>query len=161
MGIVTNHRYAVGQACTNGHQVAGAIDDSPEFAEDYCSRCGAPTVSACGQCVAPLRGYFRGVLSTGWELGRYCYKCGEPYPWTAAGVAAGRELIDILQGLSEEERQALSAGFDDLIRDTPRTGVAAMRVKTALAKVGREGGSALRDILVAIATESAKKQMGL
>ena len=155
-------RYDVGQACRNSHAVNGYEGTMPQFGAAFCPKCGARTLTACPGCDAPIRGMYLDVLTTEeWSPAPFCTGCGAPFPWTTAGIAAGRELVAMLEGLSDDERSALSASFDDLVRDTPRTGVAAMRVKMALGKVGATGAAALRDVLVGIATESAKKAMGL
>jgi hypothetical protein len=96
-----------------------------------------------------------------WELGRFCYKCGQPYPWTAAALAAARELVSLAGGLGDGERVMLSSTFDDLVRDTLWTPVAAARAKFLIAKAGRDTASALRDILVGLMTEAAKRQVGM
>lgn len=151
--------WGTGQACVNGHQIAGDIARFPEFAEDFCSQCGASTISACESCGAPLRGYYLGELVTNWELGKFCPSCGQAYPWQAAGIEAGKELAAVLEGLSPDERDVLTRSFDDLVRDTPRTPLAAARVKVLLAKLGGEGARALREVLVSVATEAAKRQI--
>lgn len=161
MATTSGDGYGVGQACINGHQIEGDVEREPQYAEDFCSRCGARTITGCEHCAAPIHGRYRDVFVPGWDLGRFCYKCGQPYPWTAAGIAALRDLTDVAEGLSPKEREALSASFDDLVRDTPRTSVAVVRVKLALAKVGGTVGPAMREILVSVGTEAVKKQLGL
>jgi len=47
--------------------------------------------------------------------------------------------------------------LDDLIVETPRTQLAAVRFKNLAAKAGRETAGALRSIIVDIASEAAKK----
>lgn len=63
--------------------------------------------------------------------------------------------------LTRDEKDRLARGLNDLIADTPRTAVAAMRVKKWLGNAGRGIGSAARGILVDIATETAKRHLGM
>lgn len=59
--------------------------------------------------------------------------------------------------LSKEERQELAGSLEDLVRDVPRTQVAAARFKRLATKAGAQTAGALRDILVDIASETATK----
>jgi hypothetical protein len=68
-------------------------------------------------------------------------------------------MADELDELSQEDRDRLKGTLDDLIRNTPQTEVAAIRFKKTLAKLGKEGAGAMRDIVVDIASEVAKKAL--
>ena len=154
--------YAVGMACLNGHKICGDAEGSPEFSEAFCSKCGAPTITACPSCEAKIRGFYRGEVSIiGWDLPLHCHKCGKPYPWTERKAEALQEMIDELDGLSDEERERLKKSIPDIIADTPKSETAALRFKKAVAKVGQAGGKMLIDVLTNVATEAVKKSMGL
>jgi len=87
----------------------------------------------------------------------FCPECGKPYPWTEAKLKAAQELSDELDNLSLEERSLLKKSLDDIVRDTPETTVAATRFKRLVAKAGQVAADGLKDILVDIASETAKK----
>jgi len=87
----------------------------------------------------------------------FCPDCGKPYPWTEAKLKAARELTDLLEGLSQEEREILKKSFGDIVRDTPQTKVAAAQFKRLAAKVGKIAAEQLRELVVDIASETAKK----
>lgn len=91
----------------------------------------------------------------------YCYNCGKPYPWTQVKLEAAKELAEELDGLNNEEKDVLKQSIEELTRDTPKTEVAAVKVKKFLAKASGAALSMLRDILVDIASETAKNAMGL
>lgn len=55
------------------------------------------------------------------------------------------------------ERELLKQSLDDLVRDTAKTQVAALRFKKLVGKAGNVVAGGLRDILVDIASETAKK----
>jgi hypothetical protein len=99
------------------------------------------------------------VASFHFHAPAFCAGCGTAYPWTESTLQAARDLTNELGGLNETEKEALSKSFDDLVRDTPQTQVAAIRLKRLLPKIGREGAAALRDLLVDIASETAKKMI--
>ena len=92
---------------------------------------------------------------------KFCGECGTPFPWTETALSAAKEYTDDLDELSAEEKYALKGPFDDLTSDTPRTPVAANRFKKFIAKVGPVAGSVLQKIVETVATEAAKKSIGL
>lgn len=89
----------------------------------------------------------------------FCHACGKPYPWTAAKLDAARKLADELDELTPDEREKLKGTLDDLIRDTPRTQVASTRFKRIMSKVGMSSASAMREIIVDVLSEGAKKMI--
>lgn len=152
------------QVCTNGHTITSAIQEAPERMSKFCSTCGAPTIMACQTCSTALRGYYdaNGVLVLDdYHPPRFCHECSRPFPWTEARVAALLQLTQEFEGLTDADREALRTGIDDLIRETPRTEVAAVRVKKILRKVGDGVLQAFKNLAVEVLTESAKKALGL
>jgi hypothetical protein len=69
---------------------------------------------------------------------------------------AARDLIS-LSDLDDADKEALTTDLPDLAQDTPRTKVAATRFKKLVAKLGGGVASAVRDIVVDVASEAAKK----
>ena len=70
---------------------------------------------------------------------------------------AAAELAEEVDGLSDDERKALSSSIDDLVRDSPRTPVAAARFKRLIAKAGTTVATEFRALLVDVVSETAKK----
>jgi hypothetical protein len=120
--------------------------------DPFCPKCGAPTITDCEHCQNQIKSGRRPA---------YCVKCGKPFPWTESTIATAKELTDELEKLNAEEKTALKATFSDLTVDTPRTELAAHRFKNLLSKIAPSAGEALKNIIVTIATEAAKKGMGL
>lgn len=76
--------YDVMQVCLNGHQITSRYNESPQFRQDYCDKCGKQTVYQCSKCGEPIRGKYisKGVLDlTSVPVPSHCHKCGSPYPW--------------------------------------------------------------------------------
>jgi len=90
---------------------------------------------------------------------RFCHNCGKPYPWTRRGLDAVKSLADELDELELADREKLKRSFDELVADTPATGLAVMRVKKVLTKLKSHTASVIRDVLVQIATEAAKRSL--
>ncbi len=157
--------YDVAQICLGGHVANSTTQRFPQQNKDFCDKCGQPTITACPACEKAIRGRYHQQnvidLTEDDPAPLHCIGCGKPYPWTEHRLAAAKELVQEMEGLTEEERELLARSLDDLVRDTPQTPVAATRVKQLVTKAGGAALQALRDILVDIASETAKKTMGL
>jgi hypothetical protein len=121
----------------------------------FCTRCGTPNISACQHCQAPIE-----LRHMGSKPG-YCGGCGKPFPWTETALSAAKAYTDELDQLSPEEKTTLKETFDDLTIDTARTPLAANRFKKFMSKIGPSAAGAVGKIVEAVATEAAKKMLGL
>jgi hypothetical protein len=158
------HPKDVAQICRNGHLILGSLNRFPQFRKSFCTDCGAATINECQTCHWPIEG----IGDSAWMGGggpyrppKFCEECGTPFPWTETALSAAKEYTDDLDQLSVEEKTALKGTFDDLTSDTPRTPVAANRFKKFIAKVGPVAGGVLQKIVETVATEAAKRSMGL
>jgi hypothetical protein len=154
----------VAQVCRNGHLVLGSVNRFPQFRQSFCTDCGAATIEECQTCHWQIAG----VSSDGWMGGgspyvppKYCGECGRPFPWTERALSAAKEYTDEIDGLRPEEKTELKETFDDLAADTPRTPLAASRFKKFMSKIGPGAATVLQKVIESVATEAAKKMMGL
>lgn len=154
--------YDVAEICRNGHVTNSMARDFPKSNQAHCDKCGAATITACPKCQTPIRGYYHvpGVIG-GYDYSApaFCFACGTPFPWTASGLEAARELADELDGLSNDDRHVLKLSLDELVREGPKTAVAETRFKRIMRQTGKEGIDAMRHILVDIVSESVKKSL--
>ena len=157
--------YDVPRICLNGHLV-GFDFVSPirpglnQKADPFCERCGQPAIVQCPACNSEITRHTLTLASDAHrahEVPSFCRRCGKPYPWTERRLQAARELIDLEQTLAPDEKAALKTDIQDIAHDAPRTRAASIRIKNALATVSGALGSALRDIIVNVASEAAKK----
>lgn len=155
--------YDVAQVCLNGHVITERAKYSPEHLTKFCDRCGEATTMICAECSTSIRGEYlsRTLVVGGGEPTppAFCHNCGKPYPWTQAGIRAAQELTAELMELTPEERDQLAKTLPDLIRDTPRTGLAAARFKRLVTKAGPVAVAAFGKILANFAAEGAKTIM--
>jgi len=148
------------QVCLNGHITNSAYNNKPALNTPHCVKCGAKTITVCTHCNSYIRGTPIIGNKLGWSISsapNCCYACGKYYPWTESTIKAAKELAQEIEGLSESEKDILSKSIDDLILDTPQTTVAAVRFKKYVMKAGRVIADGLRDILVNVVSETAKK----
>ncbi len=154
--------YDAAQICLNGHVLNDRARDYPQHNSNFCQKCGTATTTQCPNCKKEIRGDYEvdGVAFFGnsnYRAPAFCHNCGNAYPWTDSKIEAAKELIELDDKNSDAEKTALAADLSDLVRDTPRTQVAATRFRKFLAKAASGTASALRDIAVDIASEAAKK----
>jgi hypothetical protein len=131
-----------------------ASHEGPKKPQPFCTKCGAKTLATCQHCNAPILFRFAG------DRAAYCSDCGKPFPWTETALAAAKEFADELE-ISDSDKSKLKATFDDLTTDTPRMELAAHRFKNFVKKIGPAAGDVLTKIMVNVATEAAKKGMGM
>ena len=113
---------------------------------------------ACPSCQTEIRGRDRVVICfLEYAAPAFCYKCGKPFPWTAAGLRAAEDLADELDGLTSDDRESLKKSLHDLVRETPGTHVAETRFKTIMRKVGKDGYESMRSLLTDIVSEVVRK----
>ena len=146
--------YNVARICLNGHMIGSefVIPSRPglrQTGDRFCERCGEPIITECPTCGAELRG----TQQVSYRVPFYCRSCGKPYPWTDRKIQEARELIDLDTALAAEEKEAFKADIVVITTDVPRTKAAAIRVKRFL----NGAGAALRDIVVELASEAAKR----
>ena len=155
--------YDVAEICPNGHVSTTSAITSPERRETFCSRCGEPTLTACPRCSAALRGYYhvQGVFgfASGYEPPAHCYNCGAALPWTERKIAGAIELLEAEGELSSTELVQLRTDLTELTKDTPRVLAASVRFKKAMAKVGSSIASGVREIVIDVLSETAKKAL--
>ena len=75
----------------------------------------------------------------------------------ASGRRAAYRSSNEAEGFSSQEREILGQSFPELLADTPKTEVVALRVKRLLGKASGAAGEALKKIVVDVASETAKK----
>ena len=152
--------YRVAQVCPNGHVATSSADQYHELREAFCSKCGEATITACPGCNTSIRGYYyvEGVFSTReYEPPAFCHACGKPFPWTERKVAAAVELVEVGGALSSEEVAQFRSDLTEMTKDSPKTQVASLRFKKVMAKVGGSVAAGVRDIVVDVLSETAKK----
>lgn len=124
-------------------------------------------MTACEACHSDIRGplvYANGAMLAAnphttdpWRVPLFCEHCGKVFPWTHRALVAAREIVAGEQALTAQDKASFEVDVSDVIRDVPRTRAAAIRIRGLLAKVPSAVGSALRDIVVDVASEAAKK----
>ena len=157
--------YHTAQVCINGHYITDRADESPELRADYCSKCGAETIMRCQNCNNPIRGDYEvlGVCVLGrvFDPPLFCNACGQAFPWTTAKIQAAQELTDELDELNDEEKDILKDNIPRISADSPMSEPAAVRIGKVLKNISSPVGAMLQKLIVEIASETAKKAMGL
>lgn len=143
--------------CENGH-VAEA--SSYRFLDKFCTQCGSPIIHLCPSCNERIDGLPQGC-SGHFHAPSYCANCGKPFPWTEKAIVATLELLAEDDALTTEECNRLSDTLPDIMTETPRTQLAAARLRKALLVVGSVTGDALRQFVVEYGCAAIKTLLGL
>ena len=142
--------YDFAQIYENGHVANSCARDYPVRNQVHCDKCGSRTITTCPACETEIRGRYNvpSVVSLSeYKAPAFCYKCGEPFPWTAAALRAAEDLADEMDALSDDEKESLKKILPDLVRETPRARLAETRFKKLTKRVGGEGCASMRGAL--------------
>lgn len=146
--------------CENGHVLTDRLENSARD-DKFCDKCGARAISKCPTCNANIRGDIKdsGVLVLGYTTPapKYCPECGAPFPWTVSTIEALKEIAELDDELTSEDVETLTESAGETLSETPRTKVAALKIKKVLEKAGKETAKAMRDLLVDVVAETAKR----
>jgi hypothetical protein len=154
-------RYDTAQICCKGHMINDAVKRYPEFSKDYCPDCGEPTITACPNCENPIQGVLEDSLSLKQpEPPKFCKYCGQPFPWTEQAISAAMELAEEFDTLDDDDKKELKKNIDDVLKDTPRTDVAVMKLKKLFLKAGDEAPPMFKAALINIVTQAAMHKLG-
>lgn len=153
--------YQSAAICLNGHTVTQNVHNHAPG--QFCGDCGEKIIQACPSCNSIIRGYYDvpGVISLGggYEPAAYCYQCGEAYPWTQRRIEAIADTLTATNELTDFEVASLRASLPNIVRDVPQTKPAALRVAALIARVKAPVQKVARDLLMEVASETAKKVM--
>jgi hypothetical protein len=154
----SDESYDTAQICLNGHCINSSSIDFPQHNQDYCGQCGQPTIRTCKKCNAPIRGYYRNsTVIGGYEPPAFCNKCGAAFPWTETRINTAIEMAGELENLDRTDKETLVSSINDIVRDSPKTPLAAGRFKKIMSKAGTVATDSMKKIIIEIASESAKK----
>ena len=153
--------YDTAQICMNGHVINSSANSSPQFCKSFCDQCGEPTTTKCPECDASIQGKYHmpNVIGFGYDPPHYCHNCGKPFPWTTRALEAAAELASEDESLTSDEVAQFGQDMQEMIRESPRAQASASRVNRYLNKMTTATASAIRSILVDIASESVKKMI--
>lgn len=153
--------YDVMQVCLNGHRINSSSRGFPQHNKNFCPDCGEATIQACPSCECPIKGHLIGAFTINETPVRaFCDNCGMPYPWQISKVDNAVELLR-LKGLDEGIVQEVEKNLPAIVRDTPKTEVAVLRMKQALEKAGKPLYDIGIKVISDVAAATAKSYLGL
>jgi hypothetical protein len=144
--------YDFSQYCMNGHKTNKGANNFPNDNKEYCPACGAKTITHCPNCNTPIREEY--ILRA--PPPRFCEKCGSPFPWTESKIVAVKELAQEF-GIKDDDLEKISTSMNDLMANTPKTDLAAIRFKKIMSSLGPVAYDMSIKILTDVLSETAKK----
>jgi len=155
--------YRTAQICLNGHCVTDSLETSQELSAPRCDKCGAETITKCLSCGANIRGDYHvdGAFSfaQGYDSPKYCYQCGNPFPWTKESIESANQIIELDEKLSAAEKEDFKSILPDLISETPKTSVATMKAKRYTKQLGTSASMAIRKFIIDWTCEFVKESL--
>lgn len=155
--------YDVMQVCQNGHQITAFADSQPQSRQDFCEKCGAETIDSCPSCENKIRGYRNIPRVIGFPdtpVPKYCIKCGTAYPWQQSSIDNLAEILRASE-LSPQDVEIIETALPYVLHDTPKTESSSLKVKRVLGKLGKPLYDISVKVITDIASETAKKTLGL
>lgn len=152
--------YGIAEVCLNGHVATSSADRHPELREKFCSKCGEQTISRCQSCETTIRGYYHtdGVITFDeYRPPSFCHNCGNSFPWTERGIASAIELVEISTDLQPEEIEQFRTDLAELTKESAKTQIASIRYKRVMKKVGTTVASGVREVMIGVLSETAKR----
>ena len=149
------------QVCRNGHKITESAIRMPEQREAFCSKCGAETVTACPVCNANIPGmnWDSGVIVlAGFPPPKYCGACGSAHPWQQSAIANAIEMLEEL-GFEQGDLVIATAAVTELVADTPKVEVAAIRLQKVLKKLGKPAYDVGIKVVSDLVSETVKKTL--
>ena len=143
--------------CENGHAVSTT---SERCLDRFCSACGSAVISECPSCRAVIRGHRKNECGY-YKVPAYCPDCGSAYPWTQTALQTAIDLLIEDDELPAADREKLVAVLPDVIVETPKSNLAAVRLRKAIKTCTGMVGEALRQLVIDFGCELVKKQLGL
>ena len=134
--------------CKAGHICNDCTQLMPELNYKFCNICGEETVTHCSACNTAIQGALvrYDELFQQWSVERnlnfepaYCPECGTPFPWTQERLHAAQGIIDMLDELSDEQKEELKKIIPDLTVERPRTQLSTLLLAKAFEKISSFG----------------------
>lgn len=85
----------------------------------------------------------------------YCEGCGTAFPWTQRAIKAAKDFAEL--ELDDHDKEEFMRNVDIVALETPQTKVAATKIFRILAKLSGPAKDTLQELVVNIASETAKK----
>lgn len=161
----TVSRYSAA-VCMRGHYRDTILElrqQRGEVVENFCSKCGAPVITACPNCSSRLLGAYEGVIAAGPdEPEKFCSSCGAPYPWAdrASLIMQLRNILEFEPGLDDAGRLEIAEEIA-VLSEPKEESKRRVRAGEALKGLAPKGWGAAQPILQTLISAELRKQLGL
>ena len=156
---MSDGRYDTAQVCMNGHVATSILESNPERGRKFCEECGEKTINKCTGCNFAIPGQYDSScvdLRGPYEPPKHCGNCGNAHPWTARRMQALAEAVEEFEEMSREDAAKFKDSVADVVDDTPKTKLAAMRIKSLIDKLSIPHQSMFNDLLLKVVCEAAQ-----
>ncbi|MFW5433281.1 DUF2321 domain-containing protein [Paenibacillus apiarius] len=149
------------QICLNGHVLTSLSEASPHLLGAFCSDCGAKTITNCPACKDKIKGAYKEdvftVINPTITTPSFCESCGAAFPWTESKIQAAIDLFYEVAEFDQVDKEKFESSLNDIISETPRTTLAATRIRKILDKAPPFFIDGFKQIFYGITVEIAKR----
>ncbi|WP_127488934.1 DUF2321 domain-containing protein [Paenibacillus ehimensis] len=158
--LTPSNEYDIAEICLNGHVSNDSTKVNPSECKPFCDECGEKTITKCQNCSNDIRGYkINTNYNYSYKAPAYCINCGLPFPWIAKKLEAALELADLTDDFDDKDKEILSKNLNDLVRDTPRTQVAAIQFKKLVYRLEPHFIEGFKSILYNVLSDPVNKMI--
>ncbi|MEP0814589.1 MAG: DUF2321 domain-containing protein [bacterium] len=153
--------------CENGHLITSVAQLRTHEAQERCSKCGLPTIQSCKSCGETINGSIvldcpiplvrlktRPVIVPGFELPKFCSKCGSPYPWTENRLQLAEQMAAMVDELDPEGQRILAGDLKEIANETPAGELAAGRIWHTFKNLGKKIPSFIEKFITEVAAKA-------
>lgn len=186
MQLLNEQRFfATAQICEKGHLITMNCEDEKYTKKNHCPTCGSKTITRCPSCNEPIQGAsmkqyqrhttsicwvdnvdnlnnpptetIRENLTTNYEKPAYCHSCGNKFPWMDLALKSAKELIELQEELSVDEKNTFIDNVENVTSDTASTLLSATKMSNVLKKISPIANNAIKETLYNVLAEVAKR----
>jgi hypothetical protein len=139
--------YYSAQICENGHPISKFVENESDKLCSHCPECGAITQLTCKHCNSKIHGFHPTDFYI-YVVPKYCYNCGNPYPWIENAIETAKQIIELDETLNQTEKDDFKSTLPDLISETPKTPLAGIKLKKYFKKLGEASKPAIRQFII-------------
>ena len=134
--------YYPASICEGGH----CVSKDSKVTNEYCEKCGSKIIYTCPNCKAEIRGIkkqetgfpeFDYSFASPYNVPKYCWKCGVPYPWIQKELEDVSNVINKDGELSLPEKDILNEMLKDMVVESPKTYKAFKKFKELIPKFAK------------------------
>jgi len=101
------------------------------------------------------------ISFTAYEVPSFCHECGHPYPWIQNSIDAMMELMEFENAFTDRDKEEMKNALIDISNESSKTELGVTKIKKAIHQVSPTMKDIFIRIIINIASEKVKRDLGL